>query len=60
MEFRGLRPSISGQAATRVNAKHVLNLIKEIPQSHACLAKALTNLVHDFSFEEIITLTNPR
>ncbi|MEI2581344.1 response regulator [Scytonema sp. PRP1] len=48
------------QAATRVNAKHVLKLVNEIPQSHACLAKALTNLVHDFSFEEIIALTNAR
>jgi CheY-like chemotaxis protein len=45
------------QAATRVNSKHILQLIAEIPSSHTALAKTLTNLVNDFCFEEIIALT---
>ncbi|AFY47540.1 PAS domain S-box [Nostoc sp. PCC 7524] len=46
------------QAARRVNSKHILQLIEEIPSSQAGLAKTLTNLVNDFCFEEIINLTD--
>ncbi|MCF2151407.1 ATP-binding protein [Desmonostoc muscorum LEGE 12446] len=45
------------QAAIRVNAKEILQLIEEIPPPQAALAQTLTNLVNDFLFEEIITLT---
>ncbi|WP_414552786.1 ATP-binding protein [Anabaena sp. CCY 0017] len=45
------------QAAIRVNAKQIGQLIKQIPPLQAALAKALTNLANDFSFEEIIKLT---
>jgi PAS domain S-box-containing protein len=45
------------QAARRVNSKHILQLIEEIPSSHTALANTLTNLVNDFCFEEIINLT---
>lgn len=45
------------QAAIRVNAKHILQLIEEIPPNQAALAKTLTNLVNDFLFEEILALT---
>jgi PAS domain S-box-containing protein len=45
------------QAATRVNAKQVMHLIEQIPPSHAGLAVALTQLVNDFCFEEIVELT---
>ncbi|MEA5566020.1 ATP-binding protein [Anabaena sp. UHCC 0399] len=48
------------QAARRVNSKHILQLIAEIPSSQAGLAKTLTNLVNDFCFEEIINLTENR
>ncbi|MCW5317727.1 response regulator [Nostoc sp. KVJ3] len=44
------------QAALRINAKEVLMLIKQIPEQHAHLIKALTNLVDCFCFEEIIAL----
>ncbi|EKQ71215.1 PAS domain S-box [Leptolyngbyaceae cyanobacterium JSC-12] len=46
------------QAATKVNAKLVHNLIEQIPNSHNQLARALTQLVDDFCFEEIVALTN--
>jgi PAS domain S-box-containing protein len=45
------------QAATKVNAKQVLSLIQQIPEQHAPLAQALTQLVDDFCFEEIVELT---
>ncbi len=52
------------QAAIRFNAKQILQLIEEIPRylrqatpMQAALAKTLINLVNDFSFQEIITLT---
>lgn len=45
------------QAAIRVNAKRILQLIEEIPRSQTALAQTLTDLVNDFLFEEIITLT---
>ncbi|MBN3907013.1 MAG: response regulator [Nostoc sp. NMS1] len=43
-------------AALRINAKEVLMLIKQIPEQHDHLIKALTNLVDCFCFEEIIAL----
>jgi negative regulator of replication initiation len=45
------------QAAIRVNAKQILLLVEQIPQSVPHLANALTYLVNNFRFEEIITLT---
>jgi len=45
------------QAATKVSAKLVMNLIDQIPSHHAPLASALTQLVNDFCFEEIVELT---
>jgi PAS domain S-box-containing protein len=45
------------QAATKVSAKLVTNLIDQIPAQHAQLASALTQLVNDFCFEEIVELT---
>lgn len=45
------------QAATRVNSKQVLKLIEQIPPEHTHLANALTALVNNFSFEEIVELT---
>jgi len=45
------------QAAIRVNAKRILQLSEEIPPSQTALAQTLTDLVNDFLFEEIITLT---
>ncbi|NEU78468.1 ATP-binding protein [Nostoc sp. UIC 10630] len=44
------------QAALRINAKEILMLIKQIPEQHAHLIVALTNLVDYFCFEEIIAL----
>lgn len=48
------------QAALRINAKEVLMLIKQIPEQHDRLIKALTNLVDCFCFEEIIALRTPK
>lgn len=45
------------QAASRVNARQVLTLIEQIPDSKADLAEALTALVNNFCFEEIVELT---
>ena len=45
------------QAAVKMNAKLVLNLIEQIPEPHAQLAKALTQLVDDFCIEAIVDLT---
>ncbi|MDX2230879.1 MAG: PAS domain S-box protein [Leptolyngbyaceae cyanobacterium bins.349] len=45
------------QAATKVNARLVAGLIEQIPKTHAPLAAALTQLVDDFCFEEIVALT---
>ena len=42
------------QAASRANAKQLLSLIEQIPPEQASLATALTNLVNDFGFEEIV------
>jgi hypothetical protein len=45
------------QAAMRVHAKQILELITQIPQTNAPLADSLTHLVNNFRFEEIIALT---
>jgi signal transduction histidine kinase/FixJ family two-component response regulator len=47
------------QAATRVNAKLILQLIGQIPPSYRDIANALSHLVNNFCFEEIVTLTQP-
>jgi CheY-like chemotaxis protein len=48
------------QAAIRVNAKQILNLIGQIAELNAPLANALTHLIDNFCFEEIIALTQQR
>ncbi|MGQ9870195.1 response regulator [Leptodesmis sp.] len=45
------------QAAMKVNAKLVAQLIQQIHEDQASLANALTQLVDDFCFEEIVDLT---
>ncbi|XHX81266.1 MAG: response regulator [Stenomitos frigidus ULC029] len=45
------------QAAVKMNAKLVLSLIAQIPEPHAPLASALTQLVNDFCIEAIVDLT---
>lgn len=45
------------EAAMRVNAKQVLDLIQQIPDSQASLAKSLRNLVNNYCFEEIVSAT---
>lgn len=44
------------QAAIRVNAKEIQRLIQQIPPAYANLAEALTQLVNNYQFEEIIEL----
>lgn len=44
-------------AAIRVNAKQVLEAIAQMPQPNDRLAHALTHLVNNYRFEEIISLT---
>ncbi len=45
------------QAALRINAKKILKLIEQIPETHDPLIKALTDLTEHLCFEEIIALT---
>ncbi len=45
------------QAAIRVDAEVIGKLIAQIPESQADLAKALTDLVNQFQFEEIVART---
>jgi signal transduction histidine kinase/CheY-like chemotaxis protein len=45
------------QAAARVNAKQIINLLEEIPPSHVALKDALTDLIEGFCFEEIVALS---
>ncbi|MGV0025302.1 ATP-binding protein [Phormidesmis priestleyi] len=45
------------QAALRINAKQILQLVKQIPETQDHLIQALTDLVEHFCFEEIIALT---
>jgi PAS domain S-box-containing protein len=47
------------QAATRVNAKLLLVAIAEIPDAEVYVANALTQLVNQCCFEEIVALTHP-
>ncbi|GAP94218.1 hybrid sensor histidine kinase/response regulator [Leptolyngbya sp. NIES-2104] len=47
------------EAATRVNAKQVLDLIQQIPDSYASLSETLCNLVNNYCFEEIVRVTQP-
>ncbi|MEL6381198.1 MAG: ATP-binding protein [Cyanobacteria bacterium J06626_18] len=46
------------QAAIRADAEDLRNLIRQIPSEHANLAKALTILVEQFQFEELIELVD--
>lgn len=45
------------QAATQVNARKIHKLLTQIPGANAHLTSALTHLVDNFCFEEIVTLT---
>lgn len=45
------------QAATKVNAKQIHKLIEQNPSSNVSLANALTYLVNNFCFKEIVSLT---
>lgn len=45
------------QAATKVNAKQILQMLPQIPKANAHLTNSLTHLVNNFCFEEIVTLT---
>lgn len=45
------------QAATKVNARLIYQLLTQIPTAHAQLAHALSHLVNNFCFAEIVTLT---
>ncbi|MBD0314505.1 MAG: response regulator, partial [Microcoleus sp. T3-bin5] len=47
------------QAAICVDAEAIGQLIKQIPESQADLAKALTYLIDQFQFEEIVARTSP-
>lgn len=48
------------QAAIKVNAKQVHYCIDQMPTANIPLANALSELVNNFCFEEIVTLTNCR
>ncbi len=43
--------------ATKVHGQQILQLINQIPPSHAHLANGLTQLVNNFDFEKILELT---
>ncbi len=45
------------EAAIQLDADLLFPLLKQIPQSHDFLAERLTELVHNFQFDEIIELT---
>ncbi|MGF1489601.1 MAG: hypothetical protein ACFBSE_21130 [Prochloraceae cyanobacterium] len=45
------------QLACQLDRDSIFNLIAQIPPEEATLAKALSDLVSDFNFEEIIDLT---
>ncbi len=44
-------------AATKVNSKQVQKLLTQMPKVDVPLANALSELVNNFCFEEIVTLT---
>ncbi len=48
------------QAAIKVNAKQVYYCIDQMPTTNIPLANTLSELVNNFCFEEIVTLTNCR
>ncbi len=45
------------QAAIKVNAKQVHYWIEQMPKANVPLANALSELVNNFCFEEIVILT---
>jgi PAS domain S-box-containing protein len=45
------------QAARRVDAEAIRELVAQIPESQAVLAEALTHLIDQFQFEEIVART---
>ena len=45
------------QAAIKVNAKQIHYCIDQMPTANVPLANALSELVNNFCFEEIVTLT---
>ena len=47
------------RAASVAEAEQLLALIAEIPPEQAGVARALTEMVHNFGFEEIMQLTAP-
>ncbi len=48
------------QAATKVNSKQVQMRIEQMPKVNVPLANALNELVNNFCFEEIVTLTKSK
>ncbi|WP_341531685.1 AAA family ATPase (plasmid) [Nostoc sp. UHCC 0302] len=46
-------------SAIRVDGKQILKIIEQISHNHADIASSLTDLVDNFCFEEIVTLTRP-
>ncbi len=48
------------QAALVGRDRQMLDLIQEIPPTHASVAKALTQMVENFEFERIVELLNPQ
>lgn len=47
------------QAALYTNEQQIFELLKQIPQSHAQVAAALSELVHNFRCDQIMDLTQP-
>ncbi|GAA6621823.1 AAA family ATPase [Scytonema sp. NUACC26] len=45
------------QAAIRLDDKQIIDLIQQIPQSNALLARSLTQKVDNFDFDQIMNLT---
>ena len=45
-------------AATKVNGREVSQLLEEVPAEHQAIALHLRQLVEDFSFEEIVRLSD--
>jgi PAS domain S-box-containing protein len=48
------------QAATNVNAKQIKDLLQQISPSQTDLAKAITHLVNNFQFDEVVRWTQQR
>jgi predicted ATPase/signal transduction histidine kinase/DNA-binding NarL/FixJ family response regulator len=47
------------QAATQLDSEQVVALIQSIPEEHAAIAKALSELVRQVRFDTIMSLTQP-